>query len=124
MLGQLLGKVQAAMIGGELNLRVDAVTTQTRRFKSLVGEFARLEFKRVRPTYGPYEVLIEIERRADAPARDVENVAKAVLDALGSIVFTEDSQVEKLLVTKRDGLHARVSVTARPMAAVRLAEEA
>ena len=76
------GKVQALMSGDELNLRVDAVTTQTRRFKSLIGEFFRLEFKRARPKWGPYEVVIEIQRTPDSPTHDVDNVAKAVLDAL------------------------------------------
>ena len=46
------GKVQASMSGDELNLRVDALTTQTRRFKSLIGEFFRLEFKRARQKRG------------------------------------------------------------------------
>ena len=31
------GKVQALMSGDELNLRVDALTTQSRRFKALIG---------------------------------------------------------------------------------------
>lgn len=104
------------MNGDELNLRVDAVTTQTRRFKSLIGEFFRLEFKRVRPKYGPYEVSIEIQRTANSPVHDVDNVAKAVLDALTGVVFHDDSQVHKLLVTKVEGERPRVLVTARPMA--------
>ena len=103
------------MSGDQLNLRVDALTTQTRRFKSLVGEFFRLEFKRVRPKYGPYEVCINIERAENSPVHDVDNVAKAVLDALTGAVFHDDSQVERLLVTKTTGERARVSVMARPM---------
>jgi len=104
------------MYGDELNLRVDALTTQTRRFKALIGDFFRLEFKRVRPKYGPYEVVIEIQRTEHSPVHDVDNVAKAVLDALTGVVFHDDSQVEKLLVTKTVGDRARISVTARPMA--------
>ncbi|MFS2318339.1 RusA family crossover junction endodeoxyribonuclease [Maricaulis sp. D1M11] len=109
------GKVQAAMSGDELSLRVDALTTQSRRFKTLIGEFFRLEFKRARPKYGPYEVVIVIERTERSPVHDVDNVAKAVLDALTGVVFHDDSQVEKLLVTKQIGERARVSVTARPL---------
>lgn len=116
------GKVQAAMYGDELNLRVDALTTQTRRFKALIGDFFRLEFKRVRPKYGPYEVVIEIQRTEHSPVHDVDNVAKAVLDALTGVVFHDDSQVEKLLVTKTVGERARISVTARPMARERAGE--
>lgn len=103
------------MTGDELNLRVDALTTQTRRFKALIGDFFRLEFKRVRPKWGPYEVVIQIERSATSPVHDVDNVAKAVLDALTGIVFHDDSQVERLLVTKVEGERARITVTARPM---------
>ena len=109
------GKVQASMSGDELNLRVDALTTQTRRFKSLIGEFFRLEFKRARPKWGPYEVTIEIERTPESPTHDVDNVAKAVLDALTGVVFHDDSQVERLLVTKSEGERPRICVTARPM---------
>lgn len=109
------GKVQASMSGDELNLRVDALTTQTRRFKALIGEFFRLEFKRARPKWGPYEVAIEIERTAGCPTHDVDNVAKAVLDALSGVVFHDDSQVERLLVTKTEGDRPRICVTARPM---------
>ena len=118
------GKVQALMSGDELNLRVDALTTQTRRFKSLIGEFFRLEFKRARPKWGPYEVTIEIQRTPDSPTHDVDNVAKAVLDALTGVVFHDDSQVERLLVTKIEGDRPRIAVTARPMKDVQLLEEA
>ncbi|OLF73958.1 endodeoxyribonuclease RusA [Maricaulis sp. W15] len=112
------------MSGDELSLRVDAVTTQTRRFRSLIGEFFRLEFKRARPTWGPYEVCIEIQRPPGSSAHDVDNVAKAVLDALTGVVFHDDSQVERLLVTKIDGDSPRISVTARPMQEVRVLEDA
>jgi len=103
------------MAGDQLSLRVDNQTTQTRRFKSLIGEFLRLEFKRVEPQYGPYEISINIERAPRRNPADVDHVAKAVLDALSGIVFDKNSQVERLLVNKIDGRKAKVSVTARPM---------
>ena len=53
---------------------------------------------------------------------DVDNVAKAVLDALTGVVFHDDSQVERLLVTKVVGDRPRISVTARPMAREKIAE--
>ncbi|MHA6287189.1 RusA family crossover junction endodeoxyribonuclease [Maricaulis sp. CAU 1757] len=112
------------MSGDELNLRVDALTTQTRRFKSLIGEFLRLEFKRARPKWGPYEVCIEIEGVAGDDGRDVDPVAKAVLDALTGVVFHEGSQVRRLEVIKREGPRPRIAVTARPMAEQRVLEDA
>lgn len=103
-------------MNGSLHLRVDAVTSQTRRFKGLIGEFFRTEFKRTRPKWGPFEVVITIEKTPDSPRHDVDNVAKAVLDALTGIVFHDDSQVERLFVEKIDGERARVKVRARPLA--------
>ncbi|WP_233205299.1 RusA family crossover junction endodeoxyribonuclease [Alkalicaulis satelles] len=111
------GKVQAATQNGSLHVRVDAVTSQTRRFKSLIGEFFRTEFRRVRPRYGAFEVVIEIERGPDTPVHDVDNVAKAVLDALTGVVFHDDSQVERLHVEKVTGERPRVKVRARPIRA-------
>lgn len=104
-------------MSGSLHLRVDALTSQTRRFKVLIGAFFRTEFKRVRPKWGPYEVCITIERTEHSPVHDVDNVAKAVLDALTGVVFHDDSQVERLLVEKVQGDRARVKVRARPLSA-------
>ncbi|MCW5724044.1 MAG: RusA family crossover junction endodeoxyribonuclease [Maricaulaceae bacterium] len=98
-----------------LHLRVDALTSQSRRFKLLIGEFFRTEFRRIRPKWGPYRVEIVIERTPNSPKHDVDNVAKAVLDALSGVVFHDDSQVEILHVEKRDGERARVRVTAAPL---------
>ena len=103
------------MSGDSLHLRVDAQTSQSGRFKALIGEFFYTEFKRVRPKYGPYEVEIRIERTENSPVQDVENVARAVLDALTGCVFHDDSQVEKLMVEKVLSDRARVRVKARPL---------
>ena len=109
--------MQAADMNGSLHVRVDALTSQTKRFKALIGAFFRTEFKRVRPNYGPYEVVIEIERTPDSPVHDVDNVAKAILEALTSVVFHDDSQVERLRVEKIAGERLRVRVRARPIPA-------
>jgi len=104
------------MAGDSLHLRVDALTTRTRRFKVLIGEFFRTEFKRARPQWGPYEVAITIEHGRKGTVDDVDSVARAVLDALSGVVFHDESQVEKLTVEKIDGDRARVRVKARPLA--------
>lgn len=111
------GTILSDMSGDELNLRVDALTSQTRRFRSLIGEFLRLEFKRDRLPGLAYEVCIRIERPGTVEDQDVDNVAKAVLDALSGVVFHEDSPVNSLSVTKHESEHARVSVLARPVSA-------
>lgn len=104
-------------MNGSLHVRVDALTSQTGRFKSLVGDFFETEFKRVRPKNGPYEVVIEIQRTADSPVHDVDSVARAVIEALTGVVFHDDSQVERLHVEKIAGERARVKVRARPIPA-------
>ncbi|GJL97428.1 MAG: hypothetical protein DHS20C06_12450 [Hyphobacterium sp.] len=109
------GQGYTVMSADSLHLRVDAQTAQSTRFKGLIGEFFYTEFKRVRPKYGPYEVEIRIERPEHSPVEDVENVARAVLDALTGCVFHDDSQVEKLLVEKIVSERPRVKVRARPL---------
>ena len=103
------------MSGDKLNLRVDALTSQTRRFRSLIGEFLRLEFRRDRLPGLVYEVCIRIERPGTSADQDVDHVAKSVFEALTGVVFHEDSPVNALSVTKHDGEHARVSIVARPI---------
>lgn len=107
--------MQALQLNGALHLRVDALTSQTRRFKSLIGDFFRMELKRVRPKWGPFEVVVTIERTKESSAQDVDNVAKAVLDALSAIIFHDDSQVERLYVEKVLGERARIKIRARPL---------
>lgn len=109
------GTIIAFMAGDELNLRVDAPTTQTRRFKTLIGEFFRLEFKRAHTASPTYEVCVRIERPGLDENRDIDCVAKAVLDALAGVLFHEGSPVDRLSVSKHAGEHARVSVIARPI---------
>ena len=109
------GTIIAFMFGDELNLRVDAPTTQTRRFKALIGEFFRHEFRRAEPVGRAYEVDVRIERPDNGADIDVDRVAKAVLDALSGMVFHKGSLIDRLHVSKHAGARARVSVTARPL---------
>lgn len=109
------GAILSNMSGDELNLRVDALTSQTRRFRCLIGEFLRLEFKRDRSPCLAYEVCIRIERPGTEADTDVERVARAVLDALSGVVCHADSPVNRLSVSKHAGERARVSVVARPI---------
>lgn len=107
--------MHAAASKGSLNLRVDAVTAGSARFTTLIGAFFAAEFRR--PREGAFEIVIEIERAADAPAQDVDQVAKAVLDGLSGVVFHDGSRVERLRVEKTTGDRARVKVRARPIRA-------
>jgi Holliday junction resolvase RusA-like endonuclease len=44
---------------------------------------------------------------------DLDNVAKAVLDALNGVVYADDVQVTRLLVTKQYSLEPRLVVTVK-----------
>jgi hypothetical protein len=110
-----VAKVQAADMTGSLHVRVDALTSQTGRFRSLVGVFFETEFRRVGAQNGAYAVTIEIERTPDSPIRDLDAVAKVILETLTGVVFLDGSQVERLQVEKIAGQHARVKVRARPI---------
>lgn len=46
---------------------------------------------------------------------DLDNVAKAVLDAMNEVVYADDAQVVRLLVTKQYTLEPRLVVTVREL---------
>ncbi len=108
------GKIQGRVERETVFVRMDALTTQARVFKTLAKDFFRKEMRTVRPKGGPFEVRITIELVPDAPKHDVDNVAKALLDALTGAVFHDDSQVVRLVVEKAEGERARVHVRAAP----------
>lgn len=109
------GKVRARQQRDGLAIRIDGVTTQAKYYKPLVYEFFRKEF-RLRPRYGDFEVRIVMEHVGDAPRLDLDNLAKALLDALTGHVFFDDSQVALLVVGRQPALRERISVLARAMA--------
>lgn len=109
--------MKAVQLRDSLHVRVDALTSQSTQFRSLIADFFRTEFTRVRSASGVYEVVIEIERTQGGPVHDVDSVAKAVLDALTDEVFGDESQVVRLHVEKTTGDRPRVKVRARPLKA-------
>ena len=108
-----------AQADGSLHLRMDAATSQSRRFKSLIGDFLGTEFRRVRPEHGAYEVVVTVERSGEHhgadTGRDMDDVARAVVDALSPVVFRDGSPVERLHVEKAQGERTRIRVSARPV---------
>lgn len=108
------GRVRAAWAeDGAVVVMVNGLTTQTRVYKALVREFFRKEW-RARPSAdGVFAVDIFIDARPDGVRHDVDNVAKALLDALTGAVFRDDSQVERLVIERRARERERVWVRAR-----------
>ena len=108
------GKVQARITeDGALEVRCSGLTTQTKYYKTLLREFFRKEFPKIRPGYGDYDVHIVMEYTGDAPWMDLDNLAKALLDSVTGHVYADDHQVARLLVERRagdrEGIYMRVT---------------
>jgi Holliday junction resolvase RusA-like endonuclease len=105
------GKVRAREIEGGVEIAIDGITTQARYYKPLVYEFFRKEFA-IRPRYGEFEVELRMEYVGEVPRLDLDNLAKALLDALKGHVFVDDSQIARLLCERAPGERDRISVRA------------
>ena len=106
------GKVKARETSEGIEIYIYGLTTQGRYYKPLVYEFFRKEWKGSRPAWGDYAVEIRMEHIGDPPWMDLDNLAKALLDAIKGFVFHDDSQVARLLVERypgeREQIHIRV----------------
>ena len=113
--------------GRRANLVVfDAATTQTRALKKIMAAAVRAG-ARVRPAHGPVEVRIWTSVMTEkAGAHDVDNVAKAVLDALDGVFYLDDRQVVRLVSERFFGsanrIAARVTQLDGPVEEVELSE--
>ena len=105
------GKVRARTLEGGVELAIDGITTQARYYKPLVYEFFRKEFQ-IRPRYGDFDVEIRMEHLGEAPSLDLDNLAKALLDALKGHVFVDDAQIARLLCERAAGERDRITVRA------------
>lgn len=107
------GKVRARWRSGDvLEISVDGITTQARYYKPLVYEFFRKEF-RVRPRWGDFEVDIRMEHLGEPPGVDLDNLAKALLDAIKGFVFFDDVQIARLLAERTPGERDRIHILVR-----------
>lgn len=104
-------KVRAREIAGGVEIAIDGITTQARYYKPLVYEFFRKDFA-IRPRWGEFEVEIVMNYLGDAPGLDLDNLAKALLDALKGHVFFDDSQIARLLCERAPGERERITLKA------------
>lgn len=104
------GKVRAREVGGAIEVTVDGLTTQARYYKPLIHEFFRKAWRGSRPAYGEFAVEIIMDYIGDPPWMDLDNLAKAILDAIKGYVFHDDAQVARLLVERRAGERERIGV--------------
>ncbi|MFI4950822.1 MAG: RusA family crossover junction endodeoxyribonuclease [Caulobacterales bacterium] len=92
---------------------VDGLTTQAKYYKPLIYEFFRKAWRGSRPAWGEFSVEIRMEYVGDPPWLDLDNLAKAILDAIKGYAFHDDAQVARLLVERAPGERERISVSVR-----------
>ena len=114
-----VGKVRAREADGRLELIVDGLTTQAKYYKPLIYEFFRKEWRGSRPAWGDFCVEIHMEFVGDPPWLDLDNLAKAILDAIKGYAFHDDAQVCRLLVERKPGERERITVLVTRAEAVR-----
>lgn len=112
-----VGKVRAREDADGLVIMVDGLTSQAKYYKPLIHEFFRKEWRAARPAWGEYAVEIAMEYTGDPPWLDLDNLAKAILDAIKGHAFHDDAQVARLLVERRAGERERITVTVRAIPA-------
>lgn len=109
------GKVRAREVDGLFEIVVDGLTTQSKYYKPLVYEFFRKAWRGARPSWGEFSVDIMMEYVGDPPWIDLDNLAKAILDAIKGHAFHDDAQVARLLVERRAGERERIVVSVRKL---------
>jgi hypothetical protein len=107
------GKVRAREAEGVMEVVVDGLTTQAKYYKPLIYEFFRKAWRGSRPTWGEFAVEIRMEYVGDPPWLDLDNLAKAILDAIKGYAFHDDAQVARLLVERAPGERERITVSVR-----------
>ncbi|MFC3069012.1 RusA family crossover junction endodeoxyribonuclease [Phenylobacterium soli] len=109
------GKVRAREGGGALVVEVDGLTTQAKYYKPLIYEFFRKVWRGARPGWGEFSVEIRMEYVGDPPWLDLDNLAKAILDAIKGYAFHDDAQVARLLVERQAGERERIVISVRKL---------
>jgi crossover junction endodeoxyribonuclease RusA len=79
----------------------------------LIYEFFRKDWRGARPSWGEFSVEIRMDYTGDPPWLDLDNLAKAILDAIKGYAFHDDAQVSRLLVERHAGERERITVTVR-----------
>jgi crossover junction endodeoxyribonuclease RusA len=70
----------------------------------------------VRPRWGDFEVDIRVEYAGEVPQLDLDNLAKALLDAIKGFVFFDDMQIARLLAERVPGARDRIYIEVRARA--------
>jgi hypothetical protein len=109
------GKVRAREGEAGLVVEVDGLTTQAKYYKPLIYEFFRKAWRGSRPAWGEFAVEIRMDYVGEPPWLDLDNLAKAILDAIKGYAFHDDAQVARLLVERTPGERERIVVAVRKL---------
>jgi crossover junction endodeoxyribonuclease RusA len=110
------GRVRLARLpGGAVAVCLNALSTQGGRIRKPIRDFFRSEGRGLNKDYASrFAVSIWIETSGKVPRFDVDNVAKACLDALTGAIWRDDSQVVRLTVEKIAAERDRITILADP----------
>ena len=127
------GKVRAREAEGVMEVVVEGLTTRAKYYKPLIYEFFRKAWRGSRPSPGSlatrdtlhsqsppwggdggeFSVEIRMEYVGDPPWLDLDNLAKAILDAIKGYAFHDDAQVARLLVERAEGEREQITIIVR-----------
>lgn len=115
-MGSGRGHVRVVTQGDEVLILIDGATTKTKVLKKFVSAYMKQEAASIRPWFGPFEVRIWTSLMEDKRGHhDVDNVAKAVLDALTGYIWRDDRQVVRLVSERFRGEANRIAVRVTPL---------
>ena len=106
-------KVRAREVADGIDIEVEGVSTQARYYKPLIYEFFRKTWRGARPAWGEFSVEILMDYVGDPPWLDLDNLAKAILDAIKGFAFHDDAQVCRLVVARNPSEVERVRIMVR-----------
>ncbi len=100
-----IGKVRARERDGAVEIMIDGLTTQAKYYKPLVYEFMRKDWSS-RPSWGDFVVEIRMEHVGEPPHIDLDNLAKALMDA----VHDDDAGIWSMSLAKVWGFKGQIRI--------------